>query len=120
MIDFKQYIAQVIAKALEMDEKEISIENPKGADNLYEIFELINVLVDGPFVEDLKQLDLKFRGSSNQRLVNFDKTEFIRENNKIKIHKGIIFIFNNIKLIFAIRYIMNLGGLFRNMNESIN
>ena len=59
--------------------------NPKGADDLYEIFETINVLVDGPFIEDLKQLDLKFRGSSNQRLISFDKTKFIRKDNKIKI-----------------------------------
>ncbi|MEY8309741.1 anaerobic ribonucleoside-triphosphate reductase activating protein [Erysipelotrichaceae bacterium 51-3] len=34
------------------------------------ILENINVLVDGPFVESLKDLSLKFCGSSNQRLIN--------------------------------------------------
>lgn len=31
----------------------------------------IDVLVDGPFVEDLKDITLQFRGSSNQRILNF-------------------------------------------------
>ena len=30
----------------------------------------IDVLVDGPFVEDLKDITLQFRGSSNQRILN--------------------------------------------------
>ena len=39
-----------------------------------ELLEAISVLVDGPFVEDLKDISLKFRGSSNQRLIDLDKT----------------------------------------------
>lgn len=35
-----------------------------------QLLELVDVLVDGPFVEKLKDLDLLFRGSSNQRLIN--------------------------------------------------
>ena len=31
-----------------------------------------NVLVDGPFIEELKDLSLPFRGSSNQRIINVD------------------------------------------------
>lgn len=34
------------------------------------ILEYIDVLVDGEFKEDLKDLSLKFRGSSNQRITN--------------------------------------------------
>ncbi len=35
---------------------------------------LIDVLVDGEFVEELKNLKLKFRGSSNQRLINVQES----------------------------------------------
>lgn len=33
----------------------------------------VDVLVDGPFVEELKDLSLRFRGSSNQRILRLDK-----------------------------------------------
>lgn len=39
-----------------------------------ELLNHIDVLVDGPFVEDLKNLSLKFRGSSNQRIINVPET----------------------------------------------
>lgn len=35
-----------------------------------EMLSYIDVLVDGPFVEDLKDITLQFRGSSNQRILN--------------------------------------------------
>ncbi len=34
----------------------------------------IDVLVDGPYVEELKDIRLKFRGSSNQRVLDLPKT----------------------------------------------
>ena len=39
-----------------------------------EILSLIDVLVDGEFVEELKNLSLKFRGSSNQRIIDVKKS----------------------------------------------
>ncbi|MCQ2508206.1 MAG: anaerobic ribonucleoside-triphosphate reductase activating protein [Dorea sp.] len=38
-----------------------------------EMLSLIDVLVDGPFVEELKDITLKFRGSSNQRVLELHK-----------------------------------------------
>lgn len=49
------------------------------------ILENCDVLVDGPFVEDLKDLKLKFRGSSNQRLIDLKKTLKANEVIEIKI-----------------------------------
>ena len=39
-----------------------------------ELLKHIDVLIDGPFVESLKDLNLKFRGSSNQRVINLKET----------------------------------------------
>ena len=39
-----------------------------------ELLSLIDVLIDGPFVESLKNISLKFRGSSNQRVINLKET----------------------------------------------
>ncbi len=38
------------------------------------ILSMIDVLVDGEFVLDLKNISLKFRGSSNQRIINVKDT----------------------------------------------
>ena len=38
-----------------------------------EMLSYLDVLVDGPFVEELKDITLQFRGSSNQRILNMDK-----------------------------------------------
>jgi anaerobic ribonucleoside-triphosphate reductase activating protein len=34
------------------------------------MLDMFDMLVDGPFVEDLKDITLRFRGSSNQRLLD--------------------------------------------------
>ena len=38
------------------------------------ILDMIDVLVDGRYVEELKNISLKFRGSSNQRLIDMKRT----------------------------------------------
>lgn len=45
-----------------------------------EMLSYLDVLVDGKFEEDLKDIRLKFRGSSNQRLIDMNET---RKQNKI-------------------------------------
>ena len=40
-----------------------------------EFLSLVDVLVDGPFVEELKDISLRFRGSSNQRIIELRKTK---------------------------------------------
>lgn len=39
-----------------------------------ELLSYLDVLVDGPFVAELKNLRLRFRGSENQRLIDMKKT----------------------------------------------
>ena len=45
----------------------------EGDETILNIFELIDVLVDGPFVQELKDVSLPFKGSSNQRIINVSK-----------------------------------------------
>lgn len=49
------------------------------------IIELCDVVVDGRYIDELKDLTLKFRGSSNQRLIDAKKT--LKEN-KIILYEG--------------------------------
>lgn len=44
--------------------------NPGPAETAQELLSLLDVLVDGRFIEAKKDLSLRFRGSSNQRLVS--------------------------------------------------
>ena len=47
---------------------------PYVKDILYEILKNIDVLVDGRFVRELHDPSLKFRGSSNQRIIDIKRT----------------------------------------------
>lgn len=46
----------------------------KHAPETAELLSLVNVLVDGPFVEARHDVNLRFRGSSNQRIIDLDAT----------------------------------------------
>ena len=50
-----------------------------------EILSLVDVLVDGRFIEAEKSIGLRFRGSKNQRVIDMEKT---REQGKIVIWEG--------------------------------
>jgi len=39
-----------------------------------ELLSLVDYLVDGPYIEEMKSLDVKFRGSNNQRIIDMAAT----------------------------------------------
>ena len=43
-------------------------------EHLERILSCVDVLVDGPFVNDLRDITLRFRGSSNQRIIDLRET----------------------------------------------
>lgn len=45
-----------------------------------EILRHIDVLVDGPFIEEKKDIRLKFRGSSNQRILNMSEKGYHKQS----------------------------------------
>ncbi len=51
-----------------------------------ELLKNIDVLIDGEFIESLRDLELQFRGSHNQRIIDLKKT---RAQNKIVLWTGI-------------------------------
>ena len=51
-------------------ETELNAESRWRTEVTDELLSLVDVLVDGPFVEELKDISLKFRGSSNQRILH--------------------------------------------------
>lgn len=51
----------------------------QGRTEVEELIQVIDVLVDGEFVEEKKNLSLKFRGSENQRLIDMQATRRLGE-----------------------------------------
>ena len=58
-----------------LDEKtgELSTKN-KNTAVTKDLISMFDILVDGPYIEELKDIRLKFRGSSNQRVIDVQKT----------------------------------------------
>ncbi len=58
-----------------LDEKTGALkEKKKNTEVTKSLISLFDVLVDGPYIEKLKDIRLKFRGSSNQRVIDVQKT----------------------------------------------
>ena len=49
-------------------------ENIIKDETLREIMKYTDVLVDGPYINDLRDISLPFRGSSNQRIIDVQKS----------------------------------------------
>ncbi len=64
-------------------DKDLIKEGRAFTENTNELLSLIDILVDGPFIESLKNIMLKFRGSSNQRVIDLKKT---RNEGKIVLY----------------------------------
>ena len=71
-------------------ELEYLIEKSKTDENIKGILNNIDILIDGKFKKDLKSLSIKFRGSSNQRILknthssnNFDYIDISKEIDSI-------------------------------------
>lgn len=47
-----------------------TIEEIENNENLRNVLQFVDVVVDGPFIASLKDEDLPFRGSSNQRIID--------------------------------------------------
>ncbi len=55
-------------------DRDLAAAGRKHTDVTDEMLSYIDVLVDGPFVQSLKNISLKFRGSENQRVIDMKKT----------------------------------------------
>lgn len=60
------YTGYVLEDLIRMMHKDADYQNSP----LYRILKNTDILVDGPFVEELKDISLCFKGSSNQRIIN--------------------------------------------------
>lgn len=65
--------------------EELTGDHRTHTEHTADILSLIDILVDGRFVEEEKSLGLRFRGSKNQRIIDMNAT---RKNEEITIWQG--------------------------------
>lgn len=51
-------------------------ERKQSEDVLYELLNKVDILIDGPFIEEQKDLTLPLRGSKNQRIIKLKEIDF--------------------------------------------
>ena len=51
------------------------------------LLNLTDYLIDGPYIHEQRDLDLKFRGSANQRIIDMETTR--RQNGRVKLYYGV-------------------------------
>lgn len=59
----------------------------KNDENINQLIHLADLIVDGPFILEQRDLSLKFRGSRNQRIIDVAETEKMQEYGKIILAK---------------------------------
>ena len=59
----------------------------KNDPNIDELIHLADYIVDGPFILEQRDISLKFRGSTNQRIIDVKETEKMADSNKIILAK---------------------------------
>jgi len=52
--------------------------------NIQDLLELTDYLIDGPYIHEQRNINLKFRGSNNQRIIDMNKT---RETGSIMLYQ---------------------------------
>ena len=64
-------------------ERDLLPGGKRHAEGTDEMLSLIDVLVDGPYVNELRNISLKFRGSENQRVIDLRRT---REEGRVILY----------------------------------
>ncbi len=76
---FSGYTLNQLLERAQGKRDNLSIEERKATAQL---IQLCDILIDGPFIQKQRDLKLRFRGSSNQRVIDMNRT---RETGKVTL-----------------------------------